>query len=667
MVPQTPGTVASVLAWGQNVYGKTNVPAGLTQVVALAAGFDHSLALRLDGSVVGWGRNSEGQITVPASMTNVIGIAAGGYHSVALKADGTVGAWGYNQDGQCTVPAGLGNVAGVAAGGFHTIALRSNSTVRAWGSNLYGQTNVPPDLSNVVAVAAGGHHSLALKADGTVVAWGRNDSGQTNVPPDVADVAAIVAGHQHSVSLLSNGTVRAWGLNDRGQTSVPDGLSNVVAIAGVGYHVLAIKTGGGMVAWGDNLDGQCTIHPALTNVAVAAGGWGHTLVVVGPQPPCLMLQPESRTVYAGTSIVFRAVAAGSLPLSYQWQRDETNLPGATETKLTLSNAQQSDSGIFQIVVTNPYGSVTSAPATLIVRMPLDYALNTTNLSWSTSTGAPWLGQRNVTHDATAAAQSGSIGHNQQTVLQTTVTGPGTLSFWWKVSSEAGNDTLKLQVGASVLATISGEVDWRPETFYLTAGTKQPRWIYSKNASVTSGEDAGWLDQVSYVPGGTPPMILSQPTSVSVLAGASATFSVTAGGTPPFSYQWQKEETNIASATNSLLVLTNLHRHDSGILAVVVTNAYGSALSSNATLTVRAPQRLLLLPPRPGGSFDLLFGDADGSPLLPGDVANFEVRASTNLVDWLSLPYELTLTNGSLLLQDPESTNVPVRFYRVIER
>jgi len=267
----------------------------------------------------------------------------------------------------------------------------------------------------------------------------------------------------------------------------------------------------------------------------------------------------------------------------------------------------------------------------------------------------------------AAAQSGAITNSRQTVLQTTVTGPGTLSFWWKVSSESANDTLKFQVGASVQATISGEVDWRQETFYLTAGVKQLRWVYSKNASVSSGQDAGWLDEVSYVPGGAAPLIQTQPVSQHVLAGASATFSVGAGGTPPLGYQWQKNGTNLAGATNMMLTLTNLYRHHSGSLSVAVTNAHGSTLSSNATLSVRAPQRLTLLPPSPAGSFDFQFGDADGSPLLPDDVAHFEVRASTNLVDWLTLTPELTLTNGVLLLRDLNRTNYPARFYRVIER
>ena len=54
------------------------------------------MALKADGTVVAWGDNGEGQADVPAGLTDVIAIAAGTSHSVALKSDGTVVAWGFN-------------------------------------------------------------------------------------------------------------------------------------------------------------------------------------------------------------------------------------------------------------------------------------------------------------------------------------------------------------------------------------------------------------------------------------------------------------------------------------------------------------------------------------------------------------------------------------------
>lgn len=190
--------------WGGSSYGVTNLPAGLTNVVQIACGANHALALKNDGTVVAWGNNSDGQTNVPPGLANVIDVAAGVQHSLALLADGTVVAWGDNSNGQTNVPSGLTNVIAIAAGGYHSLALTANNTVTAWGNNSFGQTNVPAGLTNVVAIAAGSRHSLALQANGTVTAWGWNSFGQTNVPAGLANVVGIAAGEYHSLALKAN-------------------------------------------------------------------------------------------------------------------------------------------------------------------------------------------------------------------------------------------------------------------------------------------------------------------------------------------------------------------------------------------------------------------------------------------------------------------------------
>src|SRR6185312_15398947 len=93
---------------------------------------------------------------------NVVAIAGGNYHSLALRGDGTVVAWGDDSAGQTNVPPGLSNVVAVAAGGFHSMALKEDGTVVAWGDDTAGQSSVPVGLSNVVAISSGYFHSLAL-------------------------------------------------------------------------------------------------------------------------------------------------------------------------------------------------------------------------------------------------------------------------------------------------------------------------------------------------------------------------------------------------------------------------------------------------------------------------------------------------------------------------
>ncbi len=81
------------------------------------------MALRSDGTVVAWGDNSYGLTTVPAGLTNVIAISAGGFHNLVLKSDGTVVAWGCPDEGQTTIPAGLSGVFAISAGFAHNLVL----------------------------------------------------------------------------------------------------------------------------------------------------------------------------------------------------------------------------------------------------------------------------------------------------------------------------------------------------------------------------------------------------------------------------------------------------------------------------------------------------------------------------------------------------------------
>jgi hypothetical protein len=157
--------------------------------------------------VVCWGNGASGQTTAPSTATNVIAVAAGAAHTVALRGDGTVVAWGNNCCGQTTVPAGLNGVVAVSAGSYYNLALRVDSTVVSWGS----QTIVPIGLSNVVRIVAGTDSSFAVKADGSVVGWGMNDQGQTDIPSDLNNVIALAAGAYHVLALTGPPSSRIAG------------------------------------------------------------------------------------------------------------------------------------------------------------------------------------------------------------------------------------------------------------------------------------------------------------------------------------------------------------------------------------------------------------------------------------------------------------------------
>lgn len=211
-------------------------------------------------------------------------IAAGEEHTVVVKPDGTVWAWGRNDRGQLgdgstkdgARPArveGLGGVQAVAAGATHTLALARDGSVWAFGAG-HEKRPAKTTLTDIVAIAGGGGHSLALKKDGTVWAWGLNHRGQlgngtTNSAAAAArvtglsDVVSIAAGRHHSVALRKDGTVWVWGANSDGRlgdgTAEPrlapvqvKGLADGTAIAAGYYHTLALKKDGTVFAWGQN-------------------------------------------------------------------------------------------------------------------------------------------------------------------------------------------------------------------------------------------------------------------------------------------------------------------------------------------------------------------------------------------------------------------------------
>ncbi len=303
---------AHVVAWGADYVKQVEVPAGLSNAVAVAAAYDHSIALKTDGTVIAWGDNTVGQTNVPPGLNSVLAIAGGEYTSIALKNNGTVAAWGPNLLNVTNVPPGLNNVVMIAGGTTASFALRGNGSIVSWGANLFNVTNPPAGLTNAVEVAGGSYHALAIRNNGTVVAWGDDSEGQTDVPPSATNVVAIAAGNFHSLALRYDGTVVSWGDNSAGQTNVPAGLSNVVAVAAGGFHSLALKSDGTVVGWGDNTAGQAGIPSGLSNVVAISAGLFHNLALsptlLTTNPIILSITnglPETNSILSGSTVFYR--------------------------------------------------------------------------------------------------------------------------------------------------------------------------------------------------------------------------------------------------------------------------------------------------------------------------------------------------------------------------
>jgi hypothetical protein len=184
-----------------------------------------------------------------------------------------------------------------------------------------------------------------------------------------------------------------------------------------------------------------------------------------------------------------------------------------------------------------------------------------------------------------AAQSGVIGDNQQVWLETTVVGPTTVGFWWKVSSEAGCDVLSFYVdGVDQGQSISGNVDWQPNTFTLPAGTHTLNWSYSKDGSVATGSDCGWVDQVAF----GVPVITREPFDAAVGNGESTVLKVTAMGDAPLAYQWYMGESGntsapVAAATNTTFLTPPVFSDT--VYWVRIANAKGTVDSWTARVRI----------------------------------------------------------------------------------
>ena len=533
-------TLGRIATWGDDRDGQTTQPppvAAARDLIHVAGGGEHSLALRQDGTVLAWGFNGYGQTTVPARVTNALDLAAGGNHSLAALADGTVVAWGRDFERESTVPANLSNVIAVAAGFGHSLALRADGRVIGWGYNGFGQTTPPAALTNAVALAGGYYHSLAVRADGSVVAWGDNRFNQTRVPAGLSNVIAIAAGDYHNLAVRGDGVVVSWGLNTEGQTTVPPGLTNVLAVAAGHAHSVALKSDGTIVAWGRNGEGQNDVPLTALPAAALAAGAAHSLALVAIKPAFLS-SPQSQTVIAGSPLTLSGLADGTPVVRYQWQRFGTNLPGATATNFTFLNAQPAQAGDYTLVASNFVGSTTSTVAQVTVLVPPRITVQPTNQS----------------------ANAGAA-----VTLTVTATGTAPLSYQWRHFGPLLDQTnASLTIDSFSIADIGN--------YHVV--------ITNAAGAVTSS--------IAVLSLSFPPLIVFQPASRSVVAGGNATFSVVAIGTTPLSYRWQFNHANIAGATGASFTVTNAQPAREGVYSVLISNVAGTTNSTDATLTVLVP-------------------------------------------------------------------------------
>ena len=170
----------------------------------------------------------------------------------------------------------------------------------------------------------------------------------------------------------------------------------------------------------------------------------------------------------------------------------------TVARLTGSGTETvTVSGTLSVTVAAPI----PLPVAVDVEAPGGAKLYDLAIATSSSVGGNvWYGQSAVSHDSTDAGQSGYLTGAGTNTMSTVVTNAGTISFWWKVSSEPVYDTLSFSVDGVERARISGTSDeWRHLSFSVGAGTHTFAWSYGKDGENNAGQDAGWVDQIVWRP------------------------------------------------------------------------------------------------------------------------------------------------------------------------
>jgi Immunoglobulin domain len=262
--------------------------------------------------------------------------------------------------------------------------------------------------------------------------------------------------------------------------------------------------------------------------------------------PTIGAQPASQSVTAGQPATFSVSASGTAPLTYQWQKNGVTIGGNTASYTTPPTTSADNGTVFRVSVTNAAGSIMSNAATLTVN------------------AAP------VAPSITSQPASVTVTAGQAATFNVSAGGTAPLSYQW-------------QRNGTAISGATGASYTTPATTTAENGSTFAVVVTNSAGSVTSSSAT-----LSVNPAPAAPGITTQPASVTVIAGQPATFSVTASGTAPLSYQWQKNGAAISGATSSSYTTPATTSADNGsTYAVVVSNAVGSVTSNTATLTVSA--------------------------------------------------------------------------------
>jgi uncharacterized delta-60 repeat protein len=392
-----------------------------------------------------------------------------------------------------------------------------------------------------------------------------------------------------------------------------------------------------------------------------------------PRPPVILQSPTNQ-VLMNTNEILLSVWADGCPLTYQWLRNGSPMAGQTNDAIRV----KAESANYSVVVSNAMGVVTSSVAQVGV-LDLAMALNTPGWTWSAPPASSkdttcWHVDTNLTHDGSASAVGWSGWEMfTQTILQTTVQGPGTLTFWqtgrtshFHIRNSLWNESVwPSWAWYSSLSTDGSQPGpWRQETFSIPSGQYQLRWIPNTYPEACKN---CYLDEVSFIsnPAGAPKILTRQSKGESAVRTLSV---VVSASDLPLSYQWFNNRFGglqaIPGATNATLsVNTNDLPPVAVYYAVVVSNALGTVVSEPAEVVSWGTNSLARL------SANLNPQDRQLRLTVAGaSRPTVIIQTSSNMLGWLDWA-TVVCTNGASSVVDRSVQSGPEgkRFYRAIYR
>jgi len=302
-----------------------------------------------------------------------------------------------------------------------------------------------------------------------------------------------------TVSVSGSGTTRAVTISD----ITGDGTLGISLAAGTGVDV----AGNAAAAAGPSTTFLVDNTTPFVRFTQAASG---VLETTTPAAIAVSLSTAS----ALTVTVDYATANGSATAGSDYTATSGTLtfaPGVTTQTIQvpiLNDTTQEPDETFSVTLTSPANAQLGAIATHTVLIydeavpglaglnVIANAVDQEAMKFKTTVGAGWWWQFAVTHDGSDAARSAIIADDQASSFQTTGSfGAGSVSFWWKVSSQAGADYLSFSIDGAVKDAIAGEIDWEQKSYPVTAGVHTLKWEYAKDGGGAGGIDAAWVDQL----------------------------------------------------------------------------------------------------------------------------------------------------------------------------